>query len=106
MDIGMVIHHELIHLKRKDLWVKAITLATSALHWFNPFIYMLKKDIHTWSELSCDEEVVKEMSHTERKRYGETTLNVMVGSRDLPIRFCASLSGDGKKLKRRLYRLN
>lgn len=102
VDMGMVIHHELIHLKRKDLWIKAITLAASSLHWFNPFVHLLRKDIHTWSELSCDEEVVKEMSYTERKRYGETILNVMIGSRGMPVRFCASLSGDGKQLKRRL----
>ncbi|MFC4303728.1 M56 family metallopeptidase [Cohnella boryungensis] len=102
LDMTMVFHHELIHLKRKDLWVKAFTLAASALHWFNPLVHMLRKDIHTWSELACDEEVVKRMSYAERKRYGETILNVMAGSRHLPVQFCASLSGEGKQLKRRL----
>ncbi|MGG4095894.1 M56 family metallopeptidase [Paenibacillus lautus] len=102
VNMDMVIRHELIHLKRKDLWVKAFTLLASALHWFNPLVHILRKEIHTWSELSCDEEVVKEMSYAERKRYGETILNVMVGSRNLPVQFCASLSGDGKQLKRRL----
>lgn len=102
VDIGMVIRHELIHLKQKDLWIKAFALAASSLHWFNPFVHILRKDIHTWSELSCDEEVVKEMSYTDRKRYGETIMNVMVGSSGIPVRFCVSLSGDGKQLKRRL----
>ncbi|WP_236575469.1 M56 family metallopeptidase [Paenibacillus sp. USDA918EY] len=102
VDMGMVIRHELIHLKRKDLWVKAFLLGASAIHWFNPLVHMLRKDIHTWSELSCDAEVVKEMSYAERKRYGETILNVMAGSRNLPVQFCVSLSGDGKQLKRRL----
>ncbi|MBU8878852.1 M56 family metallopeptidase [Bacillus sp. FJAT-29790] len=102
MDLGMVIHHELVHLKRKDLMIKMLVLGAGALHWFNPFVHFLRKDIHIWSELSCDEEVVEEMSYAERKRYGETILNVMIGSRGLPVRFCASLSGDGKQLKRRL----
>ncbi|MDQ0168026.1 M56 family metallopeptidase [Bacillus horti] len=102
VDMSMVIRHELIHLKRKDLWFKAFTLGASALHWFNPLVHLLRKDIHTWSELSCDEEVVREMSYAERKRYGETILNVVAGSRNLPVQFCASLSGDGKQLKRRL----
>ncbi len=102
VNLDMVIRHELIHLKRKDLWVKAFTLGASALHWFNPLVHILRKDIHVWGELSCDEEVVKEMSHAERKRYGETILSVMAGSRNLPVQFCASLSGDGKQLKRRL----
>ncbi|MEK4120553.1 M56 family metallopeptidase [Paenibacillus sp. FSL W8-0919] len=102
VNLDMVIRHELVHLKRKDLWIKAFTLGASALHWFNPLVHILRKDIHLWSELSCDEEVVQEMSHTQRKRYGETILSVMAGSRNLPVQFCASLSGDGKQLKRRL----
>jgi len=102
VNMDMVIRHELIHLKRKDLWVKAFTLGASALHWFNPLVHILRKDLHIWSELSCDEEVVKEMSYAERKRYGETILSVMTGSRNLPVQFIASLSGDGKQLKRRL----
>lgn len=102
MDISMVIHHELVHLKHKDLWVKALTLGVSALHWFNPLIHMIRRDIHTWSELACDEDVVKEMSHEERRRYGETILNVMAGTKKMPAQFCSSLSGEGKQLKRRL----
>lgn len=102
MELGMVIHHELVHLKRKDLWIKTLLLGVSTLHWFNPFVHLLRKDIHIWSELSCDEEVVKEMSYTERKTYGITILNVMIGSEGLPVKFCSSLSGDGKQLKRRL----
>lgn len=102
MDLDMVIHHELVHLKRKDLWVKMIILGIGILHWFNPFVHLLRKDIFTWSELSCDEEVVKEMAYAYRKRYGQTILNVMIGTRELPVKFCASLSGDGKQLKRRL----
>ena len=102
LNMCMVLHHELVHLKRNDLWVKVLVLGANALHWFNPFIYILRRDIHTWSELSCDKEVVKDMSYTDRKRYGETLLSVMEGSKGLPVRFCSSLSGDGKKLKRRL----
>lgn len=102
IDLGMAIHHELIHLRRKDLWIKMFALAVGAIHWFNPFAHLLRKDIHLWSELSCDDEVVRNMAYSERKRYGEMILNVMIGSRGLPIKFCSSLSGDGKQLKRRL----
>lgn len=105
MDIKMVIHHELVHLKHQDLWVKALTLGVSALHWFNPLIHMIRRDIHTWSELACDEDVVREMSHEERRRYGETILNVMAGTKKMPAQFCSSLSGEGKQLKRRLMNM-
>lgn len=101
-DMAMIIRHELIHLKRGDLWFKALALGASALHWFNPLVHLLRQDLHTWSELSCDEEVVKGMNHAERKRYGETILSAAAGSRGLPVRYCVSLSADGKQLKRRL----
>ncbi|MNW46295.1 Methicillin resistance mecR1 protein [compost metagenome] len=101
-NIDMVILHELIHLKQKDLWFKALGLAASSLHWFNPFVHILRKYIHTWSEFSCDEVIVSKMSYTERKRYAETVFNVAIESGNVPIRFCASLSGNGRQLKRRL----
>ncbi|MDT0121751.1 M56 family metallopeptidase [Paenibacillus sp. RRE4] len=102
LNMSLVYHHELTHLKHKDLWVKALTLAISALHWFNPLVHLLRREINTWSEFSCDEQVVQEMSIEDRKRYGETILNVTAGARNLPAQFCSSLSGEGKQLKRRL----
>ncbi|WP_175471409.1 M56 family metallopeptidase [Fontibacillus panacisegetis] len=101
-NLSMIIHHELIHLKRKDLWLKALVLLVGSLHWFNPLVHMLRKDIHIWSELACDEEVVTKMTHSERKRYGETIMSVMMSSSKVPVRFSASLSDDGKKLQKRL----
>ncbi|MDG0810556.1 M56 family metallopeptidase [Cohnella rhizosphaerae] len=80
VDLDMVLRHECVHLKRKDLWVKAFALAAGAVHWYNPLVHLLRKEIQIWSELSCDEEVVIGMSHSERKRYGSTLLNVMAGS--------------------------
>ncbi|WP_020620594.1 M56 family metallopeptidase [Paenibacillus daejeonensis] len=102
MDLGMVLHHELIHLKHKDLWIKASIMCVTALQWFNPLVYLLRREIQTWSELACDEQVVKTMSHQERKRYGQTILSVMTDTRSVPTQFCASLSSEGQHLKRRL----
>ncbi|NQX44286.1 peptidase M56 [Paenibacillus tritici] len=102
LDMDMVLRHELVHLKRKDLWIKAGLLLVRTLHWYNPLVHTVRTGLHTWSELTCDQEVVQDMSHAERKRYGGTILNVMAGSKGLPEQFCASLSGDGKQLKRRL----
>lgn len=102
-DLQMVLHHELLHLKRKDLWVKQLVLIVRILHWFNPLVYLLGKEIHVWSELSCDQEVAKGMSHAERKRYGWTILNALESATDLPsTTFCASFSGTREQLKRRL----
>ncbi|WP_062049637.1 M56 family metallopeptidase [Bacillus sp. JCM 19034] len=76
-ELDMIIKHELTHFKKKDLWVKQAMLLAMILHWYNPLIYVLQKELTKWSELSCDEDVVIRMSHAERKKYGETILNIM-----------------------------
>lgn len=69
-------------------------LIVSSLHWFNLFVHILCKEIHIWSELSCEEEVVSEMSYAERKRYGETILNMLEDSLETPVFYSAFLFGN------------
>ncbi|PGZ57852.1 peptidase M56 [Bacillus cereus] len=105
IDLNMVIRHELIHFKSKDLWIKMYTLIVISLHWFNPLVYVLRKRIHIWSELACDEKVVMKMTHAERKRYGETILNMLENTSVIRSTFSVSLSGSRKNLERRLTML-
>lgn len=76
-ELDMIIRHELTHYKKKDLWIKRAMLLATILHWYNPFIYVLQREINKWCELACDEDIVIEMSHAERKKYGETILNMV-----------------------------
>lgn len=101
-EADMALRHELIHLRRGDLPIKLLTLAAVSLHWFNPLAHLARRDIHLWSELSCDAEVVKDMSREERKHYGQALIAAAAGADRLHAGFFAPLSGDGKQLKRRL----
>ena len=76
-ELAVILKHELTHFKRRDLLVKSLALAANAIHWFNPVVYRLVKNIDTYCELSCDEIVVADMSMEERRFYGETILNVL-----------------------------
>ncbi|MFJ7732567.1 M56 family metallopeptidase [Lysinibacillus sp. NPDC097231] len=76
-ELTMIINHELTHYKKKDLWIKRAMIVVTMLHWYNPFIYLLHKEITKWCEFSCDEDVVMKLSHSERKKYGETILNMI-----------------------------
>lgn len=104
-ELSMVLRHELIHFKRKDLWIRIFMLVVNALHWFNPLVYNLRNQVQTWSELACDEEVVTDMSRIERKRYGEMILNMLEESNNTPILYGAFLSGNKNILKKRLTML-
>ncbi|HWQ41527.1 MAG TPA: M56 family metallopeptidase, partial [Desulfosporosinus sp.] len=105
IDLKLVLTHELTHLKQKDLWVKMLALAAGMLHWFNLLVHVLRKDVNTWVELSCDEALASKMSHEERKLYGETILNTLDISSGIDMAFCSSLRGSGKHIERRLTML-
>lgn len=65
-----VLTHELTHLKRKDLWWKLALQAICTIHWFNPLVYLFRKEFEKQLEYSCDETVAEKLSFEERKKYG------------------------------------
>lgn len=105
MDLKLVLTHELMHLKRKDLWVKLLALIAGTLHWFNPFVHVLRKDVSIWGELSCDEALASEMSHEERKHYGEAILNTLDNHSGINTAFYSPLCEGKKHIERRLIRM-
>lgn len=75
--LEMILSHELVHIKRGDLIVKLIVFASNAVHWFNPAVYAMNKQISLYCELSCDEQVVRHMDAAGRRTYGETLLSML-----------------------------
>ncbi|WP_061214598.1 M56 family metallopeptidase [Syntrophomonas wolfei] len=105
LDLKLVLAHELMHLKRKDLWVKMLALLAGTVHWFNPLVHVLRKDVSTWGELSCDEALACDMSNEERKHYGEAILNTLDNHSGINTAFCSSLCESKKHIERRLTML-
>lgn len=105
-ELAMILAHERVHLKRGDLLVKVLVLVANAVHWFNPVIYRLAKQINAQCELSCDEQVVRGMDEESRRRYGEVLLAMLeysVKHRD--IAFTTPLYSSKSEIKRRLVNL-
>lgn len=101
-ELKVILKHELTHFKRRDLWVKSLTLLANAIHWFNPAAYRLTKNIDTFCELSCDEQVVSDMNMEERHFYGETILNVLCRVVNQHSGMYATLADSKKGFERRL----
>lgn len=76
-QIKMILEHEFVHYKRHDLLFKVLILITRSLHWFNPFVYLMEKEIDKDIEFSCDEEVLKGQDLNYRKEYGNTILSLI-----------------------------
>lgn len=75
--LRMIFLHELMHFKRGDLIYKWISLFVNAVHWFNPLAYMLSANICESCEVSCDMEVIKDMTKDEQTLYMKTILDLV-----------------------------
>lgn len=73
VDLYLVIKHEIIHYKRRDLFIKVLMLVTKSLYWFNPLIHIMINRFNQVMEMTCDELVIKN-NQAIKRRYIETLL--------------------------------
>ena len=108
-DIRLILHHELIHYKRRDIWYKWLFQAALCVHWFNPLLYLFNRIFNVDCELACDEAVMALLSEEGRRIYGNVLLDVaernlsgeaFVMHRNVP---AMTLLEEKKTLKERLY---
>lgn len=76
-DFRFTILHELTHYKRRDMFYKWLIQIVICLHWFNPFVYLISKEINRACEISCDEVVISNLDPKERRGFGDTLLNAI-----------------------------
>lgn len=73
-DLSFIFLHELTHYKRYDLVYKWLIQAVVCVHWFNPAVYFLEKEVNSACELACDESVIRFLPKEGKKAYGDTLL--------------------------------
>lgn len=49
-----LIAHELAHIARRDHWVSRCEAVAAVVLWWHPLFWVLRRQIHNYSELSCD----------------------------------------------------
>ncbi len=74
-ELRFVLRHELTHCRRQDLWYKLILLAANGMHWFNPLVWLLRREAERDLELTCDDAVVAGRDDGERRAYSEALLS-------------------------------
>lgn len=68
-ETEMVFRHELMHYKSKDSFKKLFFAVVAVLQWFNPFIWLLMKEVCRSLECICDEKVTKNADSQYKKNY-------------------------------------
>lgn len=100
-----IFSHELTHYRRGDIVYKWFAALVFSLHWINPLTFIFRREIDRACELSCDEQLLKDMSADEKRSYGETLLE-LAAKRPLPGSVVAtSFATQKRDLKERLEQI-
>lgn len=76
-DFYYIARHECCHIKNKDIWVKLLVELYCALFWWNPVVYLLKKDLVACLEIKCDKTAQKGFSYEESYYYAQILVSEM-----------------------------
>lgn len=76
-ELTFILTHELMHLKRKHIFFKALSIVVKSVYWFNPFTYYFVEFFSDYCELDCDREVLKNATAKQRLCYAETYLKML-----------------------------
>ena len=74
-ELSYIFVHELIHYKQRDMFYKWLIQIVVCAHWFNPFVYLLEKEVNKSCELSCDEIVLSVLDDSAKREYGDTLIS-------------------------------
>ncbi len=104
-DLRLILRHELVHVRQGDVPVKWLTLLACAVYWPNPVIWLLRRALNQYCELSCDERVMAGADLAARTRYAETIIAaIRVGDRTNAV-LCTAFRGGLKRMKRRILQM-
>ncbi len=76
-ELYYIFVHELIHYKQRDMFYKWLIQIVVCVHWFNPFVYLLEKEVNKSCELSCDEKVISILNEKAKREYGDTLISFL-----------------------------
>ena len=71
----LIICHEIEHHNNNDMLTKVLINILCTMFWWNPFVWLLQKDLEQVLELRCDKKVVCDMNRDERVEYLNVLLN-------------------------------
>ncbi len=71
-----ILAHELIHVRRGDLWIGMFQILCQAVWWFHPLVWLANRLVTREAEKCCDEEVIAGL-RCDPARYATALLDVL-----------------------------
>ena len=101
-QLRAVLLHEMTHLRRKDILVKWLSVIACSVHWFNPVVWLARREIDRVCELACDETVIRNLDADGIRNYGDTLIYVAADSKTPHAVLSTTMCEEKKALKERL----
>lgn len=101
-ELFLVLKHELIHFKRKDLWYKSLVFFATVIYWFNPIVYLMAKEISIQCEMSCDEETIQDEDFAVRKQYSGIIISTIRTQSNMNSTFITNFYDSKKNVRNRI----
>lgn len=95
-----ILLHELAHIRRKDLWLRALFILARAVHWFNPVLRLLEAELTAACEMRADELVLAGADAELRRDYALAVLHSTYARAAAPL--AMQFTGGKKMMKRRI----
>jgi len=100
-QLNNILLHEMTHFKRKDILLKWLACFAKCIHWFNPAVHIINRQINTDCEIACDIDVIRNMSKFEKKNYINTILFLLTHSKTQSLPLTTAMASSKKILKER-----
>lgn len=106
-ELRLVFLHELAHVRRADVLIECLWTVASAIHWFNPMIWLARSHVRDVRERACDESVLAAIGVQQRFDYGRVLLKVVeVLSPAMPLPATVGALSSTESLKRRIIKIS
>lgn len=102
--LEIIILHELLHYKRRDVILLRLLTFLQVIYWFNPLVWIAFYKMRQEMEMCCDESVLKVIGTQHKAAYGKLILNLIERNASAPLSLPALLGGH-KAMKARLSQL-
>lgn len=98
-ELRMILRHELVHYKNKDLWIKLLLEVLCCLLWWNPAAYLLRSGVGQLIELRCDSIVCRDFDENQCVAYSKVMINAIKTSSVTTPYIAAGYLGHGNREK-------
>lgn len=97
-----IFQHEIQHLKYHHMVIKMLTLFLCCVYWYQPMIWLMKREMDRDIEVFCDRKAVQKMNQEDRYGYTQTMISCMTFEQNPHLVISSGFGGTVDVMKERI----